>query len=128
MIKRLLFGVIALFAAATACCITLAALSFALYAVLLPHMGRAGAAAAVAGVYALIMVLAAVGLALAAKPPRRREASPIERFAEMARERPILAAVSALGAGLVALKNPQIIAGIVSAILAGKAAGSDRRR
>lgn len=128
MIKRILFAVIATFAAATACCIVLAALSFALYAVLLPHLGRAGAAAVVAGVYALVAALAALVAGLAAKGRRRPEPNPMERFADMARERPILAAVSALAAGVVALKNPQIIAGIVSAVLAGKAAGSNRRR
>src|SRR5947208_1682840 len=55
--------------------------------------------------------------------------SPAERLMQMARERPILAAAGALAAGVVALKNPQAIASVVSAVIAARAADKvDRRR
>jgi hypothetical protein len=53
----------------------------------------------------------------------------VDRILEVARQRPILAAAGALAAGIVALKNPQTVASIVTAVLATRAADkADRRR
>jgi hypothetical protein len=47
---------------------------------------------------------------------------------QIARERPGLAAGVALAAGLIALKNPRLVAGLTSAFLAGKAADRAEHR
>ena len=94
-------------------------------------LGRPGAAAAVALAFALIAALIGFGVAMAAKGRVRRpppEPSMAERISQMARERPILAAGGALAAGLIALKNPQVIASIVGAVLAARADKTRNRR
>lgn len=134
MIKKVLLGVVAVSALATAVAIALVAAAFAIYAVLVPELGQPGAAAVVAGVAAVIVALAGLFVALRAQGGlHRRQPEPeptlVDRIFQVARERPILAAGGALAAGLLALKNPQAAAGLVSAFLAGKAADkADNRR
>ncbi len=133
MIRRILLGVVAISALATAVGIALVSGAFALYALLVPMAGEPGAAAVVAGVAALTVGLAALLLGIEAKSGAhhgRHEPEPfIDRIIQVARERPLLAGGAALAAGLLALRNPQAAAGLVSAFLAGKAADrTDPRR
>lgn len=101
------------------------ALSLALYAVLEPALGAAGAAAAVAAACLLILAVAGLTLMLFAGSRGRRQASPEAGdvgadFLEFARRRPILAlfgAMAATAAGVAALRNPRLAAGLVSSFL-----------
>jgi uncharacterized PurR-regulated membrane protein YhhQ (DUF165 family) len=133
VIKRILFTVVALATLGAAAATVVVAAAFALYACLELRLGRAAAAAAVALAFAILAALVGLVLALQAKGGGRRrppEPTLTERLSEMARERPILAAGGALAAGLLALKNPQVVATIVSAFLAAKAGdktGRNRR-
>jgi len=123
VIKKVVLGVIALSAVATAVGIALVSAAFALYAVLLDGLGAPGAAGAVAGVAALIVLAFGLFAGLRASgrlPPP--EPSLMDKLGLMARERPMLAAGGALLAGLVALKNPKLAATLASAFMAGKAA------
>jgi hypothetical protein len=75
--------------------------------------------------------LIGLGVAVAARGGVRRpppEPSLTDRLSQLARERPILAAGGALAAGLIALKNPQVIASIVGAVLAARADKTGRNR
>jgi hypothetical protein len=131
VIKRVLLAVVALSAMAASAAVVVAAAAFALYALLRMSLGAAGAAAAVALAFALLIAIFGLVIGLQAKgrrPPP--EPSLGERLGQMARERPILAAGGALAAGLIALKNPQVVATIISTILATRAAdktGRNRR-
>ncbi len=134
MIKRIIAGVVAIFAMAAAVATTVVAAAFALYAVLKPYIGQPGASAVVALVFAIIagVVALIMGRKAAGQGGRRRhepEPSRADRMVQIARERPILAGAGALAAGLIALKNPQAVASIVSAVMAARAADkADRRR
>jgi uncharacterized PurR-regulated membrane protein YhhQ (DUF165 family) len=133
VIRKILLSVVAVFAMSAAAATVVVAAAFALYALVEPSLGRAGAAGAVALAFAILMALIGLIVSMAAKGGggrRKPEPTLTERLTEMARERPILAGGAALAAGLLALKNPQVIASIVSAFLAAKAgdkAGRNRR-
>jgi hypothetical protein len=124
VIKRVVLGVIAISAIATAVGVALVAAAFALYASMVADLGPPGAAAAVAGVAALLVATLGLIVALRAQGRPRPQAEPslMDTIGNIARERPMLAAGGALLAGLIALKNPKLAAGLASAFLAGKAA------
>jgi len=131
VIKKAVLAVAALAFMAAAIVAAVAAATFALYALLRPELGPPLAAAVVALVFAVIAAVVALVLTRRARGPRHDEAEPslMERVMGMARERPVLAAGGALAAALIALKNPQVVASIVSAVLAARTAEKvDRSR
>ncbi len=127
MIRRALLIVAALCAFAAAVAVAVVALAFALYALVLDSLGPAGAAATVAAVAAALAGLGALLLTMRGRPPPP-DPTILDRVTQIARERPILAAGGALVAGLVALKNPKLAAGLASAFMAGKAADKSDHR
>ena len=118
-------------AVAAAAAVVIVALSFALYAVVKPYLGEAGAAAVVAGVFALIAVVIAWGASRKAAPrPAARgkaeDQSVIDRLVVMAKERPLIALGATAAAVTVLVRNPAIITAVVSAFLAGNASKSGK--
>lgn len=116
-------------ALAAAAAIGVAALAFALYAGFQPWVGPAWAAAIVAAVMALAVLIAALSIrgAAAGGSPRRRgraqeepDASLVQKAIEMAKEHPLLAVGAAVGLGIYAIRNPQLVAAVVTAFMAGK--------
>ena len=113
---------------ATASAVLVVALSLALYAVLEPTLGAAGAAAAVAAISLLILVVAGLTLLIFAGSKRGRPAVDGDRdvgsdLMELARRRPIFAlfgALAATAAGVTALRNPRLAAGIFSSLLGAR--------
>jgi hypothetical protein len=134
VIKRILLSVAMIFALGAAVATAVVALAFAAFAVLEVWLGRAGAAAVVALIFAVFAGVVALLIEMQVKGKKARlaprEPSMTEKLSELARERPLLAGGAALAAGLIALKNPQVVASIVSAVLATRAAdkaGRNRR-
>ena len=114
-------GVAALAAAAFTCVV---ALAFALYAALKEAVSPAWASAGVAGACLLLILALALGLMIAARPPRKKPGADkdmLGRLLDLAREKPIVAASGILAAALVAWKNPKITAAIVTAMAAAQA-------
>ncbi len=113
-------------AALAACAVTaVVALAFTVYALLREVVGPAGAAACVVGVVCVIAGLAAFIAYRQVGPPRRlsRDSvsspprmSTVDRIAQAVRDRPIIAAGAALAAGLMALRNPVLVAAVVRAL------------
>lgn len=124
MFDRAISSVIATAAVAGATLLTVFAAGFALYALIEPSLGPAGAAAFVALAAALGLALYALVLYLRARQ-REREAAIAQAAAldalpqslgEIARERPILAlAVTALG-GVLASRNPALVATLLQTL------------
>jgi hypothetical protein len=111
-------GVAALAAAAFTCVV---ALAFALYAGLKGVVGPAWASAGVAGACLLLILALALGLMLAARPPKKKpgeDKDMLGRLVDLAREKPIVAASAILAAAMVAWKNPKVTAAIVTAMTA----------
>ena len=120
-------GVAAL-AAATAICLVSA--SYAIFALVAPHLGSAGGAAVVSGIFALVALIVGVAMGRKAKGKPALKSQPDEslmtRAILLAKQRPfVAAAVGALGAAVL-IRNPAIISALLSAAIAGKAARPDR--
>jgi hypothetical protein len=99
------------------------ALAFALYAVAEPRVGRAWAAAIVAGAAAGSILLAGVLLALTGRA-RADRAAPLaeglfERAFAFVTEKPILTAAAAIGMGLMSVRNPKYLGAVLRAFFEG---------
>ena len=129
MIKLILGRVgVALAAAAilaTSAAIFVVALAFALYALVRPAVGPAGAAAVVAGAAALLVLLmgAAAALAARSKPARIRPRGKdsVERIINFFKDTPVTAVTAALAAGVLAVRNPKYLGAAVRSFLEGEA-------
>lgn len=124
MIKKALLTAAAAGAALAAGGVFVVALAYALFALVRPGLGPAGAAAVVAGAAALLLVIFMLVLAIKAGL-RRREPSLGEKAVQFAREKPLVAAAAALAAGIFAIRNPSALMAVVLAFLEGR---SDKPR
>ena len=126
MMDKALMAVAAAAALAAAAAIGVAAAAFAVYAGLHPWVGPAWAAAIVAAAMALLVLIGALMIRGRASGGRRRrdepepDASLVQKAVEMARAHPLLAVGAALGVGVYAIRNPQLVAAVVTAFMAGR--------
>lgn len=117
ILQRVLSGAAAAGAALAAAGVVVVAAAYALYALAKPFVGPAGAAGIVALAFAVILGVGAAVAMSAAKGKRPKkphsDAEPrslLDRALEMARERPLVAAAGAVAAGLLAIRNPAVVA------------------
>jgi hypothetical protein len=122
LIRRVFLTAAAIAALGAAAAVAVVAAAFALYAVLQPGLSPAGSAAVVAAIAALAALVGGLVLTRKSHPPQKEDTSPTGRLLDIARERPVLAAAAAVAAGVVALRNPKIMAAVVSAFVAGRTA------
>lgn len=121
MFDRAMSAVIATAAAAAAAVLAVFALGFALYALIEPEIGAAGAAAIVALASALCIAIFALVATLRARK-REREAAVMQAelmdelplgLGDLARDRPLATlAITALG-GLLAARHPTLVRDII---------------
>jgi uncharacterized PurR-regulated membrane protein YhhQ (DUF165 family) len=124
IVNRVVAGVIAVAAMAAAAGVVVVAAAFAIYSLLRDHFGPAGAAAIIAAGFAVALALCALILFSQAKGPKapRRGAAPerptamADKVIAMLTERPIVAAAAAAAAGLLAWRNPTLVATILKAL------------
>ena len=120
--RRVLLALMAAATFSVAAGVIVVALAFALYALAEPHLGRAGAAATVALTTAVLLGIAGLILALAGRGRRSRPASRLsgsilDRAIAFVREKPVVAASAAIGAGLMAVRNPKYLGEALRAFL-----------
>ena len=125
MMRRLILALAAAAAFAASAAVCVVALAFALYALVEPYVGRAGAAAIVAAVAALIIAGAALFVGAAAKAKRGRRVPAavggvVERLMRFVREKPVVAISAALAAGFLAVRNPRYLGAAVRAFFEGR--------
>jgi protein-S-isoprenylcysteine O-methyltransferase Ste14 len=127
IIARKAMTLIGAAAALAACAATaVVALAFTIYAILKDLVGAPGASAIVVGVVCIIagivayiayrQVIPATKAPSRYDPPAPPPQSTADRIFQTVRDRPIIAAGAAFAAGLVALRNPVLIAAIVRAL------------
>ena len=110
------------------------AICFAVYALLKDHLTPAGASACVALVAAVLAGVAALIATQALKGPKPDKRSQpgsgsgLDRFIDLARERPIAASAAALAAGLLALRSPALAGSLAALALGGGKDKRDRKR
>jgi uncharacterized membrane protein len=124
IVGRTIAAVTAAVALATATMLCIAAAACALFWVLEPLVGRAGAAALLAGVLALIVAIAVlIAVSKTGHHPHhapqsgRTDFAFVDRIIDMAKDRPLLSVGAAIAAGLIALRNPALVATIVAAFM-----------
>jgi len=124
VLRQLGLGLAAAAVLATSTAIFVAALAFALFALVRPQLGPAGAAAVVAGAAAAIVFLVGVGLALGGRPktpklvPKGKD--PFARIVNFLREKPVTAIAGAIGVGFLAIRNPKYLGVAARAFLEGR--------
>ncbi|MBS0409623.1 MAG: hypothetical protein JSR86_06890 [Proteobacteria bacterium] len=105
---------------------TVVALAFAEYALIEPYLGRAGAAACVAGTAALMIGLGAVVMLGAGSQPKKPAAPPprsealVDRAFEFVKEKPVVAIAAALAAGFLAVRNPGYLGAALRSFVEGQ--------
>jgi hypothetical protein len=114
-------------AAATALAVSagvcVVALAFALYALVKPFVGPAGAAAIVAGAAAILIGVIGVVLANMGRPRRKKPTEPqtvVDRITEFVRDKPVLAVAAGLAAGVLAVRNPRYLGAALRAFVEGR--------
>ena len=128
ILQKVMSGAAAAGAAAAAAAVVVVAVAFAIYAFAKDYVGAPGAAAITAAVFAVVL---AIGMAVMAgrakggdrsktgKRLRHPEDAPrslLERALDTAKERPFVAAAGAVAAGLLALRNPALVATVIGLI------------
>ena len=129
MIKVLLrqvgLGLAAASILATSAAILVAALALALYALVRPQLGPAGAAGVVAGAAAALMFVAGASLAVAARPKARttitpKGKDPFARIVNFLKEQPVTAVMAAVAVGFLAVRNPKYLGVAARSFLEGR--------
>jgi hypothetical protein len=120
--RRVLLALMAAVTFSVAAGVIVVALAFALYALAEPRLGRAGAAATVALTTGVLIGLAGVTMAVAGRARRPKTSAfgsggVLERAIAFVRQKPIVAASAAIGAGLMAVRNPKYLGEALRAFL-----------
>ncbi len=128
ILRRLILLAIVLAGLAVSAGVVVVGLTYAAYALLEPRLGAAGASAVMVGVVAVILGGAAGALFVLSRPkkvvvaPRPSPvAGIVETLSDVVRERPIVVLLAAIGAGVLAIRNPRYLASALRAFTAPKA-------
>jgi len=123
-LRQVGLGLAAAAVLATCAAIFVAALAIALFALLLPRLGPAGAAASVAAAAAAILLIAGVAIAMAGRPktpkvlPKGKD--PFARIVNLIKEQPVSAVAAAIAVGLLAIRNPRYLGVAARSFLEGR--------
>jgi hypothetical protein len=120
--NRILMAMIALAAFSAGAAVGVVALAFAFYALLEPYLGRAGSAAAVAGTVTLLMIIVGVFIDWSSRRRAEKAAAALkgnllERGLLFVAQKPVMAISAAVGAGLMAVRNPKYVGEAVRAFM-----------
>jgi hypothetical protein len=128
LFRRFALGLIGASMLAAAAAVLVFALAFALYAFVEPYLGRAGAAAVLAGVVFGILGMIGFALMLSGRPARPKKAaaaaatgleSAVLGAFDYLKERPFVAIAIAVGAGFMAIRNPAYLGSVLRSMLEG---------
>jgi hypothetical protein len=133
ILRRLLFYLAGAAALSVSAGVVVVALAYALFALVEPFVGPAGAAAIVAGSAGVLIGL--IGLVLTnmakpPKPPKRKpgeEESVVERAMDFIRSKPVTSIGTALAAGILMVRNPSYLGRALRSFLEGQEEPKRRR-
>jgi uncharacterized PurR-regulated membrane protein YhhQ (DUF165 family) len=122
--NRVIAAIIGVAAMAAAAGVVVVAAAFAIYSLLRDRFGPAGAAAIIAAGFAVALALAALLMFSRFKAPTStkrassadRPSAMTDKIIALLTERPIIAAAAAAAAGLLAWRNPTLVATILKAL------------
>jgi hypothetical protein len=101
------------------------ALAFALFALVRPALGPAGAAAVVAGSAALLALIVGLALMIVARPKKvkklaPRGADPTARVINLFKDAPVTIIAATAAAAFMALRNPSYLGAAIRSFLEGR--------
>jgi len=123
ILRRILAALAGITALSVSAGVIVVALAYALYALVKPQIGPAGAAAVVAAAAAILIGLIGLMLTMMARPPRRKAGKPqgvVDRITEFVRDGPVAAIAAAIAAGLLAVRNPKYLGEVMRAFVEGR--------
>jgi hypothetical protein len=128
--RRLLFLLAGATALAVSAGVFVVALAYALFALVKPYVGAAGAAAVVAGAAAVFIAIVGLVLANLGKPPKRKPGEPdsvVDAVIDFVRSKPVTAIAGAVAAGILAVRNPGYLGSLIRAFVEGREGSRGRR-
>ena len=122
LLRKVIIALVGAAMLAASAGVLVVALAMALFALLRPYLGSAGAAAAVVLAAALLMGIVGVGMERwILKPGHKRrpedEQDLLQRLIGMAQDKPLIAVGALIGAIFLAIRNPALTAVVVKAFL-----------
>ena len=125
ILRRVILALAGAAVLAAGAAVSVVALAFALYALVEPTLGAAGAAGVVAGATALLVAITAAALLIASRGQRKPPApvtsrKALDRGLDFVRDQPVLAVIGVIGAGLLAVRNPEYLGSAVRAFFDGR--------
>ena len=130
ILRRLIILATLIAGLAVSASVVLVALVYAVHSLLTPYLGAAGATALMVALVAGVLGAASAALFALSRPktvvvkaaPPSPLSQVVEVLADTVRERPVVVVLAAIGAGVLAVRNPAYLA---SALRAFTAAGRD---
>ncbi|MHB8284197.1 MAG: hypothetical protein ACYDD1_05925 [Caulobacteraceae bacterium] len=126
IVRKIVSGVVAVVALATAASVTVVAAAFAVFTLLQTYVGPSGAAAIIAAALAVLLSGAAIFLLGRSKSKPAAVTVPLaepslpQRLFYMLQERPVVAAGAAVATGLIAWRNPRLASLVTSLFALGR--------
>ena len=112
ILRRILFFLAGAAALSVSAGVIVVALAYALYALVKPFVGPAGASAIVAGAAALLIGLIGLVLSLMARPPKKKPGEPdslVDRVVDFVTSKPVTSIGAAIAAGILLVRNPRYL-------------------
>jgi membrane associated rhomboid family serine protease len=109
ILRRLLYFLTGAAALSVSAGVVVVALAYALYALVKPAVGPAGASGIVAGAAAVLIGLIGLVLTNMARPPKKKPGEPesiVDRIVDFVRSKPVTSLGAAIAAGILAVRNP----------------------
>jgi hypothetical protein len=112
ILRRILFFLAGATALSVSAGVIVVALAYALFALVKPALGPAGASAVVAGAAAVLIGLIGLVLSLLARPPKKKPGEPdsiVDRVVDFVSSKPFTSLAAALAAGVLMVRNPRYL-------------------
>jgi hypothetical protein len=128
ILRRLILLAIVVAGLAVSTGVVVVGLTYSIYALLEPRLGAAGAAGVMVGLVAVILGGTAGALFILSRPKKVVVVAPppspiagiVETLSGVVRERPVVVLLVAVGAGVLAVRNPRYLASALRACTAPK--------
>ena len=112
ILRRILYFLAGATALSVSAGVIVVALAYALFALVKPAVGPAGASAVVAGAAAVLIGLIGLALSLMARPPKKKQGEPdsiVDRVVEFVTSKPVTSLGAAIAAGILLVRNPRYL-------------------
>jgi hypothetical protein len=122
ILRRILYFLAGATALSVSAGVIVVALAYALFALVKPYVGPAGASAIVAGSAAVLIGLIGLVLSLMARPPKKKPGEPdslVDKVVDFVTSKPVTSIGAAIAAGILLVRNPRYLGMALSSFFEG---------